>query len=295
MADRKRTDAVDWADLQFLVALARHGGLSSAARALGVTHATVSRRIGALEQSLGQPLFVRQNGRYVPTSTGARVAAMAASMEEAALGIVRAVAGLQPEVAGPVRVTSTDLVASALVAPVISDLRQTHPALEVELVVSRENLSLARRDADIALRLGEPTQGDLFRRKLGDLAYFRYASRRYTEQYEPARYGYIGYCHTSPGLPEVLAFESLYDGAPVVLRTNNISTRHAAVRSGVGVALLPKLIAGEDGDLVQLDEAPVVVRELWLIVHRDMRDVPRVRVCVERIATGIEGQRRRMV
>lgn len=244
MSDRKRTTLPDWTDLQFLVELARHGSLSAAARALGVTHATVSRRIAALDAAFGRPLFVRQDGRYTPTGVGVQIAALAAEMEEPALRVARAMAGVMPEIAGPVRITATDLIAPELVAPVLTELFGRHPGLDLELIVSGENLSLARRDVDIALRLARPTQGDLFTRKLGDLAYYRYASRDYLRSKSRSGLDYIGYCNVPPDLPEVVAFDQMCAGERIVMRTNSWSSRVTAILNGLGVALLPKLAVG---------------------------------------------------
>jgi DNA-binding transcriptional LysR family regulator len=295
MIDRKRTALPDWTDLQFLVELARQGSLSAAARALGVTHATVARRIAALDATFGRPLFVRQAGRYMLTGVGSQIAALAVEMEEPALRVARAMAGVMPEIAGPVRITATDLIAPELVSPAIAELRADHPGLDLELIVSSENLSLARRDVDIALRLARPMQGDLFTRKVGELGFYRYASRAYLKNRRGSSLEYIGYCNVSPDYPEVRALESICGSGQIVMRTNHLSSRFAAVLNGVGVALLPKLSAGARKELQALDRVPVVKRELWLIVHRDLRDVPRIRTCVEHLGKSIQRQRKRMI
>lgn len=295
MPDQFRTANPDWNDLRFLVELTRHGSLSSTARALGVTHATVSRRIAALEQASGRPLFKRQDGRFVPTGIGAQIAALAKDMEEPALAIARAFAGVTPAIAGPVRITATEMVATHLAMPIITELQQRHPGLELEVVASNENLSLARRDADIALRLGRPTSGDLFTRKLGDIAYFAYAATSHLSGQPESQRRYIGYYMTPPELPEVLALEAMAPPGSILFRTNNINVRIAAVVQGLGVGLLPKMI-GEKLEGVERCEPkkPVLTRELWLVVHRDLRDVPRIRECVELLVKGVTKERRRI-
>jgi molybdate transport repressor ModE-like protein len=294
MVERKFTRDVDWTDLRFLSELARQGSLSAAARSLGVTHATVARRIKALEDSVGRQLFARQAGRYVTTPIGGQIAALAFEMEEPALRIGRAMAGLPLAIAGPLRITATELVASELVAPILPELLAAHPALELELVVSAENLSLARRDADIAIRLGRPTTGDLTTCKLCDMAYFAYASKSYLRQRNKAEHSYIGYCSPVPELPEVKAFAGMCRDDQIVLRTNQIHARRAAVASGLGVGLLPRFLAEQVKGLVALDRKPVVVRELWLIVHSDLKDVPRVRECMDFLVKAFTRLRRRM-
>lgn len=287
MTEQKRTELPNWTDLQFVAELSRHGSLSATARALGVTHATVARRIGALDESFGRPLFKRQDGRYVPTPTGSHVVALAREMEEPALRVARAMAGVLPHIAGPVRITATEHVATELLTPMVAELQKTHAGLEIEVIASRENLSLARRDADIALRLGRPTQGDLFTRRLVELSYYRYASRRYLKARGVQPLQYIGYCGVSAETREVRALSQLCSDDMISMRTNNIAVRLAAVAQGLGVGLLPKYSAERHKGLVCLDTKPAMARELWLVVHRDLREVPRIKLCTEYIAKTI--------
>lgn len=294
MLDEKRTGAADWTDLQYVVELSRHGGLSAAARALGVTHATVARRVAALETRFGCPLFKREAGRYVPTSTGAQVVAAVQDMEEPAQRATRMLAGSQPEIAGLVRMTATLTVATELLAPALAEVRRQHPLLEVEIISSNENLSLARRDVDIALRLARPTKGDLFTRKLGDLAYYRYAARSYLAGRKPSEHAYVGYCNVSSDALEPIVLAKFCSPDQIVMATNDLSCRRAAVMAGLGVGLLPRLIVDREPSLEQLDEAPVLLRELWLVVHRDLRDVPRIRACVDLIGDFIAAQKHRL-
>lgn len=294
MPEQKRTELPNWTDLQFVAELSRHGSLSATARALGVTHATVARRISALDKSFGRPLFKRADGRYVPTATGSHVVALAREMEGPALRVARAMAGVLPQIAGPIRITATELVATELLAPMVAELQKTHSGLEIEIIASRENLSLARRDADIALRLGRPTQGDLFTRRLVDLSYYRYVSRRYLKARGSRPLQYIGYCGVSAEMREVQELNKLCDEDLISMRTNNISVRRAAVECGLGVGLLSKYSAERVKGLVRLDDKPVMARELWLVVHRDLREVPRIKLCTEYIAKEVLRQRKQI-
>lgn len=294
MPDQIRSAIPDWTDLRYLVELARHGSLSATARALGVTHATVARRIAALEDSSGRPLFKRQEGRYVLTSIGAHIAALAKTMEEPALAIARALAGTTPAVAGPVRITATEVIATHLAVPLIAEAQRRHPGLELEVVISNENLSLARRDADIALRLGRPTAGDLFTTKVGELAYYAYAATTLAEAPRKT-WRYIGYCLAPPDLPEVQMLDQMAGAEGIAFRTNNLNARIAAVQAGLGVGLLPKMVGEGAAGIVRVGPPePVLTRELWLVVHRDMRDVPRIRECVQVLVRGMARERQRL-
>lgn len=273
----------DWTDLQFLVEVARRGTLSGAARALGVTHTTVARRMTSLEAEFGRPLMRRKNGRIEMTGTGREIVQIAKSMEEPAQRIARTKAGLNPDIAGPIRITATSAIGQFLIMPAVASMRVAYPLLEAELVLTPESLSLARREADVALRLGRPTRGELIARKLTNITYFRYASQHYLESRSSADHGFIGYLDPQDGSPEVHASKGLYGDDQVVMRTNDLLARVAAVRAGIGIGLLPRYTVRGDASLVALDRRPILVRELWLVTHRDMRNVPRVKACVEHL------------
>ena len=158
MADQNRSVRLDWEDVRVLVELARQGSLSATARALGVTHVTISRRITNLETDLAQPLFFRESGRYVLTEAGKRVLVLASPMAQCAEAIIRAVSGSETKLVGPVRVTATEAVGIYIVLPGIKVIRDRYPDLELDLRISQLNLSLARSDADVAVRLAMPPE-----------------------------------------------------------------------------------------------------------------------------------------
>jgi DNA-binding transcriptional LysR family regulator len=274
----RRSDLPDWTDLQFFVELARRETLSATARVLGVTHATVSRHVASLEERLKQSVFERRSGRYVLTEQGEQMLRLAEEMEERALAIARAAAGVEQDVSGTVRITATDAFGAHCLMPHLHDLEQRHPGLQIELLSDQRNLSLARRDADIALRMGPPETLDIVRRKLCDNTYYFYASEHYLRAHEGRELSYIGYDEASVHLPEPNHFAEAASGKRIVFRTNSLNTRLAATRAGIGVALLPRYVAETDACLVRVDlgEAPLR-RELWLLVHRELKDVPRVR------------------
>src|SRR5690242_6236381 len=163
MTDKKRSareQAVDWEDIRFFTALARHGTLAATARSLKVTHATVARRLANFEAALGRPLFTRGAGGFALNAAGAAALAEAAQMEMAACALAdrREVAGT---ISGSVRVTLARVLADGFLAERLSPLQARHPELDIELVATSRNLSLALREAEIALRLARPVSGEL--------------------------------------------------------------------------------------------------------------------------------------
>ncbi len=291
MTDRKRSD-IDWSDLRVLVELARQGSLSAAARALGVTHATVSRRIANLEHALQHPLFSRHGGRYALTAEGERILELAAPMDESAQAIGRAVAVLKPELSGPVRLTATEAVAIHILLPALPFIRKRYPGLDLELAISARNLSLAKREADIALRLGKPdSQASLVSMKLSELDYHLYGARTYVDGHQAQLYDYIGYTDELANWPEATSLDKIVGNGRVVLRLNHLSSRIAATRLGLGLALIPRAMAEHWQDLVRISKgAPLLRRDMYLLVHQDLNDVPRVRACINALAEAVAGQ-----
>lgn len=295
MSVKKRTVSPDWTDLQHFIALARLGSLSAAARELGVTHATVARRIAALESVLRKELYTLRSGRCVLTAEGERIAALAQPMSEQALALWRGVHGLSAELTGPVRLTATDVFGAHFVVPCVKAFHDLHPGIEIELVIDHRNLSLARRDADIALRLARPQGGDVLARRVGLLTYHFYAARADNRRADPSRLPLIGYDDSSLHTPEAQHCAEYDRARPIALRTNNQVSRIAAVRAGLGAALLPKFVGDALGDVARVDIGiGPLNREIWLLVHNDLKDVPRVRVCCDHLVVAIHEARHRL-
>jgi len=150
-----------WDDVRFFLAVARTGSLSRAARALGVGHVTVGRRITALERRLGVTLMNRTPDGFATTSAGEAILRQCAAMEGAAMDLERIVAGRDSLVTGSVRVTTTEALAYQLVAPAIAAVQETHPELRVDLIAGVRSLDIARREADLAVRFARPSASDL--------------------------------------------------------------------------------------------------------------------------------------
>lgn len=276
MADRKRT-GLDWEDARFFAALARHGSLSATARALGVNHATVARRIAAMEAALGEKLFERRPDGYVLTAAGARALDAADAMEKAA----RRLTGTPPEraLSGLVRVSATPSLADAFLVPRLAALGVRHPDIDVEIHAERRLASLARREADMALRLGAPRDGDVIARRLVPVAFGYYATPGWRARLAAgAPPVFAGFDEANAHLPEAVFLARHFPAARVVLRAGTQATQALAARAGLGVALLPHFIAAGDAGLVPVPLAPVApTRELFLVTTAQGAQDPAVR------------------
>ncbi|HEV7607354.1 MAG TPA: LysR family transcriptional regulator [Steroidobacteraceae bacterium] len=289
MTDKKRTAALDWEDVRFFTALAHHGTLAATARALKVTHATVSRRLASLEASLGHPLFTRNARGFTLNAAGASALAEAAQMEMAATALTekRNTAGT---VSGFVRVTIARVFADGFVAEQLAPLLAQYPALEVELIATSRNLSLARREAEIALRLARPVAGDLVARRVATLDYGFFASPEYAARLAGGeRAAFIAFDDASEYVPEAAWAKRFLAGKRVSLRANSQGAQAEAARGGAGMALLPGLLARARQGLVQVpfDETPPA-RELWLLMRPDVARLARVRVVADHLVAMFE-------
>ncbi|MEQ9332512.1 LysR family transcriptional regulator, partial [Thalassobaculum sp.] len=233
------------------------------------------------EAALGVRLFDRVEGAWRPTAAGASAAAAAERMEGEAGALAEAVAGADARVAGTVRLTAVPLLVDRLLVPALPALLARHPDLTVELVAEPRALSLTRREADLALRLARPTgeQAPLARR-IGRLAYAAYGPTGADASALP----WIGYDDSMADLPPARRMMELAarDGRPMAgLRVNDGGGLLQAIRAGIGRGLLPRLVGDRAAGLARLDDPDAVLeRELWLMIHPELRGLARVRAVV---------------
>ncbi len=275
----------DWENLHHFVTLAREGTLSAAARSLGVDHATVARRVAALEESTGLKLVDRRSRVTLLTADGKRIAEVATPMEEAAFAVGRAAQATKPGLDGDVTISAPPNFASSVIAPQLVRLRSQHPGIRIKLIGEKRRASLGRREADVALRLMRPVEASLFVRKLGSFGFSLYGSPAYLEKTAPHALAFIGYDASMATSPQEVWLRGIIGGREVVLRTNDLETQVAAARSGLGVAALPHYLGDSDPGLKRFAVAQKPLsRDVWLAVHRDLRQVPAVRAVMEFLA-----------
>jgi DNA-binding transcriptional LysR family regulator len=272
----------DWEDLRHFVVLAREGTLSAAARLLGVDHATVARRVAALELDTGLKLIDRRARSYQLTDDGKRIAATAMPMEEAAFAVGRAVQAAKPGLRGEVSISSPPSLANALIAPQLFRLRHLHPGIRIKLIGEKRAASLNRREADVALRLSRPREQGLIARKIGGFGFSLYGASAYLKQTPRHGLAFIGYDDSMDDAPQQKWLQAVAAGNEIVLRTNDLENQAAAARTGVGLAVLPHFLGDPDPGLERYDVTPAPPsRDVWLLVHRDLRQAPLVRAVME--------------
>jgi DNA-binding transcriptional LysR family regulator len=293
MPDKKRTAALDWEDLRYFVALARYGTLSATARGLRVNHATVARRVTSLETRLGRALFDRRADGYALTAAGKAVLDEARSMDEAALSVLNRL-DTGAELGGMVRLTAGRVLAERFLIPRLHAFHERYPAIDLEVVGGSRVVSLARREADVALHYGTPKDSELVARRVAKIAFGLYASPAYREKLKardtPA---FIGFDQESEFIAEAGWLAGEFPNGRFSIRTSSQTTQAAAARAGFGVALLPRYVAADDPGLVRVSLGErLPERELWLLIRRDLTKVPRVRVVSDYLADVFRRERR---
>ncbi len=289
---------LEWDDLRLLLAVARHGSLTAAARVLGVTQPTMSRRLEHLEARLGAALFERHPTGVALSALGTSLLDLAERMEEQALAAERRIAAQGTGIDGLVRITTLEWIGHHLLAASLARFCGLHPGVVVELVTADRVLSLARHEADIAVRLTRFEQEGLVQRRIGSSPRGLYASEAYlAERGEP---DFAAGCpgHTLVILPEMPATlahvqwfrDQVAPMARVALQSNSMDVHAAAALAGAGLVVLPRLMGDALAGLRRLDPPdPPPARELWLGFHEDMRHTPRVRALASHLAADVRG------
>ena len=288
---------LDWDDLRTFLAIARHGTLSAAARALGVHQPTMGRRLAALEQRAGARLLQKTPRGYTPTAAGESILGNVERIEAEALAVERRITGRDIRLEGTVRITTVESFAAEIVMPVLAGLRQRHPGIDIDLLADVRNLNLTHREADVALRMARLEQADLTVRRIGLLGFGLYASPAYLESRGVPAFDRGGKGHdlilTQPELmagAEMTWLTALLPRAAPALRTNSRYNHRAAALAGLGIACLARYL-GDASPLVMLDPpTPPPARELWLGVHTDIRHMPRIRAVTEALAAGVKAR-----
>jgi DNA-binding transcriptional LysR family regulator len=263
---------LDWDDLRFFVALADEGSLSAAARRLKVDHATVARRIAALEARVNARLVDRRPRRYLLTAEGTRIADHARRMEAEVFALERGTIPADAARMVEVSVSAPPMIALTLVTPRIPAFQAEHPQIRFRLLAEARHVSLVRREADVALRLSRPTDPTLVIRKAGTMRYRLYAARSYAEGRAPEDHGFIAFDETLRDTPQQHWMKGIAGAREIVLTTNDLGVQCAAAAAGLGIAALPEFL-GELYGLCPLgDAAQHIDRDAFVTYHADLRN-----------------------
>ncbi|WP_193179363.1 LysR family transcriptional regulator [Nisaea sediminum] len=286
----------DWDDYRVFLTLARERSLTAAAKALNVSHPTVARRVKSLEDAIGARLFDRLPDGYVLTPAAEQLLADVEAMDDAAQAIERRSLGLTDTARGTVRVSVGEHMMQFLTRHLV-ELRDRLPEIEIEFHVTHLMANLSRREADISIREQVPDAADLVTRRIGRFRYAVYGTPQLVGQIGSGGAGcdplnislaylpWVGFDEAHQYMPGQAWIRRLLGNRVPAVRTNNGNNLHYAVSSGAGVTVLPCFIGDPDPNLVRA--TPVledVIADQWMLVHRDLRTLPRVRAMMDELA-----------
>jgi DNA-binding transcriptional LysR family regulator len=287
---------IPWDDLRYVLAVAAEGSLAGAARALGVNHTTVLRRVNAFEERLGLRLFERLPTGYFLTSGGAELIEAARLMEDTVTALERRLAGQDRRLAGAVRVTTTDTLTDMLLPPILAAFRAKHPSIQVELILSNEAFNLAKRAADVAIRPADNPPEGLIGRRVSAIAFAIYAGRGYLAQTgkmeDLSKRAWLAPTDELSTTSVAQWMRVALPQAEIALKTNSLLALRRAAVENLGLAALPCYLGDSSNDLIRVrPPIPAMTTALWILTHEDLRRSARVRAFTEFVAAAIARQR----
>ena len=287
--------ALSWDELRTFVEVARDGSLSGAARRLGLSQPTVGRHIDALEAALGSTLFTRSPRGLTPTPAALALAPHVEAMAAAAAALARTASGEAAADRGVVRVTASEVIGCEVLPPILAAFHVEHPGIAIELALTNRNEDLARRDADIAVRMVRPTQSGLVARRIGTARIGLYADRDYLARFGEPRsladlrsHCVIGFDRDNRSFRGAGDFARGLTREDFGFRCDNDLAQLAALRAGFGIGGCQENIARRTPELVAvLPNAIEYALEVWLVMHENLKTTRRVRLLFDHLAAGL--------
>ena len=280
---------MDWSDLRFVLATAKSGTLSGAARQLGVTHTTVARRLRALDERLGARIFDQRSDGFVLTAAGEAIFELAVRFDEQVVDLERRLLGRDARLTGPLRITTVDMFFDWF-ADDFAEFVTRYPGVEMELAATIDAKNLTRRDADVALRATNHPPEHLVGRKVGRMEFAVYGAKALVGDGTAAlsSFPWLGWEERARARVSDRWMAENVPGARVGLRVDSPIVMRRALEAAVGVAAFPCYEADANAQLVRL--TPVLEEfgiDLWLLTHPDLKNTARVVAFIHHMAEAL--------
>ncbi|WP_298920270.1 LysR family transcriptional regulator [uncultured Roseobacter sp.] len=283
---------LDWDDLKYVLETVRHGGLSGAARALKVNHATVSRRIASAERAMGARMFDRAPGGYRPTEAGLEAARMAERMETASHDLSRSLSARDQQLSGALTITAPQLLVERLLAPILRDFKAQYPAIELRIIAANRQLNLAAHEADVAFRISDTPGDTLVGRRVTEQSAAVYVGKEQAERLRcdpQLPLDWIRFAHW-PGPPAAL--KEAWPERRITLTVDDMYAALAGVRANIGATRMPCFIGDVEPRIQRLARVPLLpYRPIWVLTHADLRGTRKVTTFTEFAALRINAMR----
>ncbi|WP_174273947.1 LysR family transcriptional regulator [Sphingomonas bacterium] len=279
---------LDWDHLRIFIHVARTGRLSVAAERLKLNHSTVARRMSVLEESIGTRLFDRSPQGVTLTNEGTELLVYAERIEHEAHSMLAHVAGQETLLSGVVRIAVPEAFGCFLVAPALDQFQAEHPEITIELIPESRHVSLSRRDADLIVSTVRPRRGRMFINKLAEFKMGLYASPAYLERRGTpvnagalATHDFVGFIEDLLDTDDYAPLDQIVENPRLAFRSSSIVSQQSAIAAGIGLGLLHSFAARYSPGIRQILVDEVGVRRAyWLLVHADLRRIPRIRAVI---------------
>ncbi len=277
---------MNWNDIRYFLAVARHGSLTGAAKQLGASQSTVARRVETLEIALRTRFFERRTHGYHLTEDGREMMERAVAIEESMGEIADDLGARDIQPCGKVRIATIETLANHIIIPHLPTLQSANPALHLGIAINASLSRLPQREADIALRLCRPEQGPYAVKRVGGISFGLYASSAYLKCNPIANDATRVTGHRLIMWGDPMAYTALpramhlwTDSSLATLVLDSVQAQVLAVKAGMGIGILPCITADDEENLVRIN--PTLYKQdedIWLIVPNDLRRAKRIRV-----------------
>lgn len=284
-----------WELWRSFLAVLEQGNLSRAARLSGLTQPTLGRHIDELERALGLSLFTRSPRGLAPTDAAFELRPHAQAMATAANALQRAASGSAKEAKGVVRVTAPEIIGVDILPPIFAAFRRAYPRITIELAATNVTQDLLQREADIAVRMFEPTQEALVARKVRKVRFGLYAHRSYLKRHGTPRtmedlrdHTLIGFDKGAIGIKALRAVPSPVTREDFAFRSDSALAQQAMVRCGFGIGRGADVAVRSNPDIIAVlaDKYGIEV-DMWVVMHEDARNSRRMRLMFDHLVASL--------
>ena len=281
----------NWDDLRYILAVGQAGSLNGAARALGVNHATVLRRVRAFEERWQRQIFQKSQSGYELDPSIQDILDVIQDMENSAAKTQRILASKATEISGLVRLTSTDSLSQIVLPEVIGDLQAQHPGIQIELYATNQHMNMFSPDADLALRPALYAPDDLRARACGNMVFEIYAAPQYWEENADKSFEEMNWLGVTAPLsksPVGLWMDEALPANAITFRADSFLVLRDLAAAGHGVCFLPRFIAKDRDGLVVNPRLDMTLQtSLWIVGHEDMERNPHIKTCARFLADAL--------
>ena len=291
---------LDWEKLRFFIVLARAGSLSGAAKRLNVNHATVFRQLNQFEESLNARLFVRSRNGYVLTDFGEALLKRSTEIEERMLALEREILGLETELSGNIRVTTTDTLGIDYLSKHLASFKLRYPHVTIEVLIGHTTFDLARREADVAIRAARQPKGDIVGKRIASLPFAVYGAKDLVGRKKPSlenSFEGLPFLELSAAFNELASYQWLAKAKSFVragLQCNSFLTMLSLAEEGAGLALLPCLNGDSAVKLKRLTAPdPSLGADLWVLTNKEFQKNSRIRAFMDHMYVNLSHDRKK--